>query len=85
MYKYQHSANLRFAIFEVIILVSNNQPLSIYNSNTIFCEQFRNEDWPFNVISFPEKIYTTEAAMEDKIPSYALDLRNVLVASRKPK
>ena len=47
-------------------IVSNiNQLVSIHNSKTIFCGQFRNWDWPFNAVSFPKKIYTTEAAMYD--------------------
>ena len=73
----QVSTNLRCAIIAVIFVVSNNRPVSIYNSSTIFCGQFRNWDWPFHAISFSKKIYTTEAAMEDKIPFYALDLRNI--------
>ena len=64
----QVSTNLRCAIIAVIFVVSNNRPVSIYNSSTIFCGQFRNWDWPFHAISFSKKIYTTEAA---------IDLRNI--------
>ena len=71
----QISTNLRCAIIDAIFVVSNNRHVSIYFSNTIFCGQFRNWDWPFHAISFRKKIHTTEAAMEDKIPFYALDLR----------
>ena len=73
----QISTNFRFAIIAVIFVVSNNRPVSIYNSSTILCGQFRKWDWPFHAISFSTKIYTTEAAMDDKIPFYALDLRNI--------
>ena len=34
--------NLRCDIIAVIFVVSNNRPVSIYNSSTIFCGQFRN-------------------------------------------
>ena len=73
----QISANLVCAIIDVIFVVSNNQPVSTYNSNTISCGQFRNWDWPFDDISFSKKIYITEAAMYDKISFYALDLGNI--------
>ena len=72
----QISTNLRCAIIAVIFVVSNNRPVSIYNSSTISCGQFRNWDWPFRAIKFSKKIYTTEAAMDDKIPFYALGIRS---------
>ena len=76
----QISKNLRYAIIDVIFVVSNNPPVSIYNSNTIFCGQCRNWDWTFQAISFPKKIHTMEAAMPDnKIPFYAVDLRNISI------
>ena len=75
----QISKNLRCAVIDVNFVVSNNRPVSSYNSNTIFCGQFRNWDWPFHAISFPKKIHPTEAAMDDKIPFYALDLRNISI------
>ena len=75
----QISKNLRYAIIDVIFVVSKNQPVSIYNSNTIFCGQCRNWDWTFQAISFPKKIHTTEAAMDNKIPLYAVDLRNISI------
>ena len=34
-------------------------------------------DGAFHTINFPKKIYTTEAAMDGKIPFYALGLRNI--------
>ena len=55
----------------------SKRPVSIYNSNTISCGQFRNWDRPFHAIRFPNKIYTTEAALYDRIPFHVLDLRNV--------
>ena len=58
--------NPRCAIIDVISVVSNNWPVRIYNSNTIFCEELRNWDWPFHATSFPKKNCATEAAMDDK-------------------
>ena len=57
-------------------VVCNNQPVSIYNSNTIFCGQFRNRDWPFRVTRFPKKFTRRKQWWTTKISFDAFDLRN---------
>ena len=69
--------NLRCAIIDVIFVVSNNRPLSIYNSNTIFCGQFRQK----LILTFachnspppPKKKITRR---KQRWTTNALDLRN---------
>ena len=62
----QISANPRCAIIDVIFVVSNNRPVSIY---TIFCGQFRNWVWPFHAISFPKKFKRRKQQWTTKFPS----------------
>ena len=70
------STNLRCAIMDVIFILSNNRPVGIYNSHTIFCRQFRNWDWPFLAKSFRKKIAQKKQLRTTKIAFHALDLRN---------
>ena len=64
------TGQISFLNSKPIFVVSNNQLVSIYRSNTIFCGQFRNWDWPFHATSFPKKNYTKEAVKKRWLPRY---------------